>query len=558
MEMKELLAEEKHHHSKKSSSFKKPIAIGKKREKHLVAGSMSSIEEAAASDPECYSMSIRDHSNNCGTKRTQSSSIHSNNPKKRQHSLDTFNHWIPRISNDKLPVVQVKSKEFYIEEGNKLNFFDQFQPTNLRLHESPYVSNGEYEAFFYQKQHFNWSGVHTLFGPCILSILRTADDGGNFRTLVRTQEGEHRTFIHYPKKLPSSKSGIAKKLLYLWISQIKKDKVYGFLADIKWRRVKRGAQVFEEALKDHERKMIRNNFKVGVIYQKEGQKEEHELFGNEEMSEDLLEFLEFMGEKVRLKNFKGFAGGLDTTRDKTGSHSYFTQVENKQIMFHVAPLIPTLEENSRKVHIGNDIVTIVFNDGESPFYPEKIQSKFTHIFVVIQKVKRDVSRTCWRVSVAYKKGVWSVEPAIPGGSFFEKTPEFRLLLLAKIINSERSAYSSSKFAPSLKALQEDLLLSLYQCSISKKFLRKDDMDTQKTIRELDPSSMNTDETETQENDQMSFMECKLDTMDYPEERRKTIDDDDASLSFSSGSKECSPLRERDRICGQITRAMSSL
>lgn len=48
-----------------------------------------------------------------------------------------------------------------------------------------------------------------------------------------------------------------------------------------------------------------NTFKFGVLYQKYGQTTEEELFGNNETSPAFDEFLELLGQKIKLKDHKG-------------------------------------------------------------------------------------------------------------------------------------------------------------------------------------------------------------------------------------------------------------
>jgi len=62
-------------------------------------------------------------------------------------------------------------------------------------------------------------------------------------------------------------------------------------------------------------------------------------------------------------------------------------------MFHVSTLLPHSNVNEqqleRKRHIGNDRVTIVFQDEDTPFSPKMIKSKLLHVFIVIQPCKKD-------------------------------------------------------------------------------------------------------------------------------------------------------------------------
>lgn len=51
----------------------------------------------------------------------------------------------------------------------------------------------------------------------------------------------------------------------------------------------------------------------------------------------------------------------------------------------------------RKRHIGNDIVTIVFQEpGAKAFSPKNIRSHFQHVFVVVQAHSPCSENTCYR------------------------------------------------------------------------------------------------------------------------------------------------------------------
>lgn len=110
-----------------------------------------------------------------------------------------------------------------------------------------------------------------------------------------------------------------------------------------------------------------------------------------------------MGEKIELKGFSGFAGGLDTKRkmhpyiliydhfidNNTGTHAVYVRTGSSEIIFHVSTLMPYYVEDpqhiQRKRHIGNDIVSIIFIDGtNTKFSPSTIRSQFLHVFAVIQ------------------------------------------------------------------------------------------------------------------------------------------------------------------------------
>lgn len=62
--------------------------------------------------------------------------------------------------------------------------------------------------------------------------------------------------------------------------------------------------------------------------------------------------------------FVGYRGGLDIMNGHTGSEAVYETFHNREIMFHVAPLLPhtacDAQQLQRKRHVGNDIVAIVF------------------------------------------------------------------------------------------------------------------------------------------------------------------------------------------------------
>lgn len=61
-----------------------------------------------------------------------------------------------------------------------------------------------------------------------------------------------------------------------------------------------------------------------------------------------------------------FRGGLDILNNDTGEESIYEKYNDSEIMFHVSTLLPFSAKDSqhleKKRHIGNDRVTIVFQD----------------------------------------------------------------------------------------------------------------------------------------------------------------------------------------------------
>lgn len=97
-------------------------------------------------------------------------------------------------------------------------------------------------------------------------------------------------------------------------------------------------------------------YKFGVVYMKEDQQTEEELFGNATHSKAFDEFLDLLGQRIRLRGFDKYRAGLDGNNDLTGKYSVFTKFSNNEIMFHVSTLLPFEEFDSQKV---SDIIRSV-------------------------------------------------------------------------------------------------------------------------------------------------------------------------------------------------------
>lgn len=87
--------------------------------------------------------------------------------------------------------------------------------------------------------------------------------------------------------------------------------------------------------------------------------------------------------------------------DSTGLYSVYSQYQDCEIMFHVSTLLPFTPNNRqqllRKRHIGNDIVTIVFQEpGAQPFTPKNIRSQFQHVFIVLRAINPCSDNTQYR------------------------------------------------------------------------------------------------------------------------------------------------------------------
>jgi len=58
---------------------------------------------------------------------------------------------------------------------------------------------------------------------------------------------------------------------------------------------------------------------------------EEEMFCNDRNSPEFDEFLAILGERVELKNFAGYRGGLDTVNEQTGKTSVYTKYRDRYV-----------------------------------------------------------------------------------------------------------------------------------------------------------------------------------------------------------------------------------
>src|SRR3990167_6954481 len=79
-------------------------------------------------------------------------------------------------------------------------------------------------------------------------------------------------------------------------------------------------------------------------------------------------------------------------KGSTGKYSVATSYKGYPIMFHVSTYLPFIandeQQLERKRHLGNDVLIVVFKEGNHKFDPSCIHSDFNHIFVVIHKLPR--------------------------------------------------------------------------------------------------------------------------------------------------------------------------
>ncbi|KAM6424527.1 tuberin isoform 4-T4 [Liasis olivaceus] len=131
--------------------------------------------------------------------------------------------------------------------------------------------------------------------------------------------------------------------------------------------------------------------KIAVLYVGEGQSNnELAILSNEHGSYRYTEFLTGLGKLIELKDCqpdKVYLGGLDVCGED-GQFTYCWHDDIMQAIFHIATLMPTKDLDKyccdKKRHLGNDFVSIIYNDSGEDFKLGTIKGQFNFVHVIIK------------------------------------------------------------------------------------------------------------------------------------------------------------------------------
>eukprot|EP01126_Amoeba_proteus_P008036 TRINITY_DN12945_c0_g2_i2.p1 TRINITY_DN12945_c0_g2~~TRINITY_DN12945_c0_g2_i2.p1 ORF type:complete len:205 (-),score=39.11 TRINITY_DN12945_c0_g2_i2:154-711(-) len=146
--------------------------------------------------------------------------------------------------------------------------------------------------------------------------------------------------------------------------------------------------------------------------------------------------MELLGDKIKLKGWKGYKADLDVKSNTTCLYTYFTEYHELEVMFHVAPW---LFDECRKRLIGNDVVNIIWCENTT-WNPNFINSTVCHAQVVIRPIPSvHTDSILLKVEVVAREGM---EPTFPPSEnkLWGLDDQFRDFLLQKCINTERAAW----------------------------------------------------------------------------------------------------------------------
>uniref|UniRef100_A0A9J8BUE1 GTPase-activating Rap/Ran-GAP domain-like protein 3 n=2 Tax=Cyprinus carpio TaxID=7962 RepID=A0A9J8BUE1_CYPCA len=360
------------------------------------------------------------------------------------------------ISSDADGAIQ-RAGRFRVENGS-IDETSDYTPgtwrrTDVHL-ENPEYHTRWYFKYFLGKVHQNYVGTDAEKNPFFLSVVLSDQNNQRvpqYRAILWRRTGTLKISLPYsPTKTLSVKS---------ILSAMNVDRFEKGPREILNPEIQKELLVLEE----QEGSV---NFKFGVLYAKDGQLTDDEMFSNESGSETFDRFLNLLGDSICLQGWAGYRGGLDTKNDTTGINSIYTVYQGHELMFHVSTMLPYSKENKqqveRKRHIGNDIVTIVFQEGDdtSPsFKPSMIRSHFTHIFALVRYNSQNDS---YRLKIFSEESVPLFGPPLPTPPVFTDHQEFRDFLLVKLINGEKATLETPTFAQKRQRTLDMLIRSLYQ------------------------------------------------------------------------------------------------
>ncbi|KAL3041971.1 hypothetical protein OYC64_020024 [Pagothenia borchgrevinki] len=360
------------------------------------------------------------------------------------------------ISSDADGAIQ-RAGRFRVENGSSDEALDYTPGTWRRT--DVHLENPEYHTrwffkYFLGKVHQNYVGTDAEKNPFYLSVVLSDQNNQRvpqYRAILWRKTGTLKISLPYsPTKTLSVKS---------ILSAMNMDRFEKGPREILNAEIQKDLLVLEE----QEGSV---NFKFGVLFAKDGQLTDDEMFSNEMGSESFDKFLNLLGDSITLQGWAGYRGGLDTKNDTTGMNSIYTVYQGHELMFHVSTMLPYSKENKqqveRKRHIGNDIVTIVFQEGDdasSSFKPSMIRSHFTHIFALVRYNSQNDS---YRLKIFSEESVPLFGPPLPSPPVFTDHQEFRDFLLVKLINGEKATLETPTFAQKRQRTLDMLIRSLYQ------------------------------------------------------------------------------------------------
>lgn len=329
-----------------------------------------------------------------------------------------------------------------------------------------------YREYFLNEDHVNVATIDDNIGPIVLSIKKESGNDANMKTISGNFLTNDQCILYYRVILRT----LSNKSLHICLpestnSSNKNTKNIPTKAIIRYLfpeitnntfKYLRKSPKVEDSLIKIDEIMLTKKHKVGVIFCKENQINEDEMYANDEISSLYEQFLSQLGQKIKLQDFTGFLGGLDNQNDRTGSHSIYNVYFGREIMFHVASLLPSSANNiSRKRFIGNNVVTIIFQQPNSlPLDVRYFLSKFQHIFIVVRASYDLENNVIYKVSLIKTDDIPYFGPKIDKESY-KPGVEFQKFILLLIVNACCVGNKATKLTEMFVKTRMELLKNLW-------------------------------------------------------------------------------------------------
>ncbi|XP_015775080.1 PREDICTED: GTPase-activating Rap/Ran-GAP domain-like protein 3 [Acropora digitifera] len=342
------------------------------------------------------------------------------------------------------------------EIGTYQNGLGSRQGSGVHL-ENPEFQTRWYFKYFLGKVHQNFVGIDGSKNHFILSVCLTdADNYGapQYRAILWRKTGCQKLCIPYQPNKPVSPKSV---LGYVITNYPASRWTLSDPKEVLNPEIQKELLVLEE----QEGSV---NFKFGVLYAKEGQSTDDEVFSNVTSSDEFENFLELLGQKIELKGWKKYRGGLDVRNDMTGSHSLYTVYEGHEVMFHVSTLLPFTPDNPQQVsleysHFVKPLFSLCHRQNICSGLSVRRALTEPDIYALVSFNKMDGS---YRLTFFSDKNVPIFGPPLPCPPIFSNHQEFRDFLLVKLMNGEKAAYASPTFSNRRQRTLDSLITRLLQ------------------------------------------------------------------------------------------------
>jgi signal-induced proliferation-associated 1 like protein 1 len=168
-----------------------------------------------------------------------------------------------------------------------------------------------YRRYFYGQEHENWFGQDETLGPLAISVKK--EKGGTdeedkpkknlYRIIIRATELNTIRGSILEESVPGVKTNSTKMHA--------KELLEFLLPEVQLSCLRLGLGTADEQVLKLDEQGLTKRHKVGVLYCRAGQGSEEEMYNNEVAGPAFTEFLDLIGNRVRLKGFDKYTGGLD-------------------------------------------------------------------------------------------------------------------------------------------------------------------------------------------------------------------------------------------------------